>query len=95
MVEIEKIGIKVGKKLRLFGLLVFFAQACFPVNSKVFRAASRTFAATLRVRKRKLLGIGTGGQGPPKFCTGGAKSGKKLRFSPKLEPIDTRCVSSF
>jgi len=62
-----------GAESCVFLDFAFFAEARFPVNSKVYRAAWRTFAASLRVRKRKLLGIGTGGHGPPKFCTGGLK----------------------
>ena len=43
------------------------------VNSKLVRTARNFFVAGLRVHKKKLLGMGTGYQLPPTFCTWGLK----------------------
>jgi len=39
----------------------------------VVRPAWKTFDGSSGVRKRKLLGVGTGDQEPPEFCTEGLK----------------------
>jgi len=67
-------------------LLDFFVHARFPVNSEVVRPAWKSFAATLWVRKRKLLGIGTGGQEPPNFVQG-AESCTYCVFHRKWRPL--------
>ena len=46
------------------------------VNSKLVRTARNFFVAGSRVHEKKLLGMGTGYQLPPTFCTWGLKVGK-------------------
>jgi len=69
--KVAKNGILDCGRVAFGGSLLIFEQSRYPVNSKVVRPACNISLAVPGVYKKKLLGICTGGQLPPTFCTGG------------------------
>ena len=65
----------------------FLSPASFHTNSKVVRVARNIFIAGFGGRQSKLLGVGTGGQLAPNFCTGRLKVCKNWVFRRKWRPV--------